>query len=62
MLIWNDIHKEIEETTGETKYPQDKVRHCRLREFSERTGRNVLTNYSGWLQSPDPDYYDAVSI
>jgi len=62
MSNWNDIFKEVEETARKTKDPHDQVRHRYLHEFSERTGRNVLAYYSGWLQYSGPVFPDIVSI
>ena len=60
MSNWNDIFHEVEETARNAKNPHDAVRHRYLREFAERTGRNVVAYYSGWLQKAG--YHNAVSI
>lgn len=62
MSNWNEIFKEVEETARSAKNPHDSVRHRYLKEFSERTGRNVVAYYSGWLQKTGYQYNNIVSI
>lgn len=62
MSNWNDIFREVEETTRNAKNPHDSVRHRYLKEFSERTDRNVVAYYSGWLQKTGYQYNNIVSI
>lgn len=46
MPSWNDIQKQI--VTVESPY--DQVRRNYLRQLEEKTERNVIAYYSGWLQ------------
>ena len=62
MSNWNQIFNEVEETARNAKNPHDSVRHRYLKEFSERTGRNVVAYYSGWLQKTGYQYNNIVSI
>ncbi len=48
MPNWNEVLDEIKEA-GST---HDIIRRKYLRKMGERTGRNVITYYSGWLQKP----------
>lgn len=50
MPNWNDIETEILDQAVST--PFDSVRRKYLRQLHERTGRNVIVYYSGWLQKP----------
>ena len=54
---WNEILSEI--TLCEQDAPFDKVRQKYLNQLSEKTGRNVIAYYSGWLQNPE---YSETSI
>lgn len=51
MPSWNDIQKQI--MTVES--PHDQVRHEYLKKMADKTGRNVIAYYSGWLQRPGSD-------
>lgn len=46
MPNWSDILDELSTTPG----PFDQVRRRYLRKLHEKTGRNVIAYYSGWLQ------------
>ena len=48
MPSWNDIQKQIQTVES----PFDHVRGEYLRKLKEKTGRNVIAYYSGWLQKP----------
>jgi hypothetical protein len=62
MPDWNTIYEQIEQQTRDTKHPYDIVRQRLLRELSEKTDRNVITYYSGWLQKTHPQFNNIVSI
>lgn len=49
MPNWNDVLKEIQAC----KSPLDSVRQKYLNQLNEKTGRNVIAYYSGWLQKPN---------
>ena len=51
MGSWNEILQEIQ--TCERKDAVDFVRRKYLKRLHEKTGRNVIAYYSGWLQKPD---------
>ena len=57
MPSWNQILDEI--NTCDNKHPYDVVRQKYLTKLSEKTERNVIAYYSGWLQNPD---YSETSI
>lgn len=48
MPSWNDIQQQI--MTVESPY--DQVRRSYLKQLEDKTGRNVIAYYSGWLQKP----------
>ena len=48
MPTWTEILKDIERA-GSTL---DRTRRDYLRKLHEKTGRNVISYYSGWLQKP----------
>ena len=48
MANWNDIMKEVQDTTSQ----YDIIRRKYLKELSDYTKRNVLIYYSGWLKKP----------
>lgn len=48
---WNEILDEI--NGSQHKQAFDIVRHKYLKKLSDKTGRNVIAYYSGWLQNPD---------
>ncbi len=51
MPSFSEIQKEVlEERAPDTKY--DTVRRRYLTKMSEKTGRNTILYYSGWLQKP----------
>lgn len=50
MPNWHEILKEIGQVGG----PHDVVRREYLRKLSEKTGRNTIAYYSGWLQKNVP--------
>ena len=53
MPNWNQVLFEIqEENTKGTPSPLDFVRRKYLTKIYEKTGRNVIAYYSGWLQKP----------
>ena len=62
MSNWNEIFEEVQETARSAKNPHDAVRHRYLKSFSEKTGRNVLAYYSGWLQYAGTGFSNLVSI
>lgn len=47
MPSWGDVLNKINEENI------DKIRHEYLKELSDKTGRNVIAYYSGWLQKPN---------
>jgi len=49
---WNEVLREIQEHKLES--PLDAVRRQYLKKFSEKTGRNVIAYYSGWLKDARP--------
>lgn len=52
MPDWNEVLREIQEHKLES--PLDAVRRQYLKKFSEKTGRNVIAYYSGWLKDARP--------
>lgn len=52
MPNWNDVLREISENESASVNPLDRVRRKYLRLLHEKTGRNVIAYYSGWLQKP----------
>lgn len=56
MPNWNDVLSEIarEQQNGQVQLQRavDAVRHKYLKELQAKTGRNVITYYSGWLSKP----------
>jgi len=61
MPSFNEIQKEIrEERIPATQY--DTVRRKYLRKMSEKTGRNTILYYSGWLQNPIRSIASLMSI
>ena len=62
MSNWNEIYEEVEDTARSAKNPHDSVRHRYLKAFAERTERNVIAYYSGWLQKTDYRYNNIVGI
>jgi len=51
MPSWNAILEEI--SSSESKHSYDVVRQKYLKALSDKTGRNVIAYYSGWLQNLD---------
>ena len=51
MGSWNEILQEIK--TCDKKDAVDFTRRKYLKQFHEKTGRNVIAYYSGWLQKPN---------
>ncbi len=51
MPSWNAILDEI--NSSDNKHSFDVVRQKYLNALSDKTGRNVIAYYSGWLQNPD---------
>ena len=51
MPSWNDIQNRIKTVES----PHDQVRHEYLKKLAEKTGRNVIAYYSGWLQHHGSD-------
>lgn len=62
MPNFTDIHKQIEDEARNAKNPHDSVRHDYLKQLADRTDRNVVAYYSGWLQHTSNRYNYAVSI
>ncbi|MEQ1549462.1 MAG: hypothetical protein ABL918_12575 [Chakrabartia sp.] len=62
MPNFTEINREIESEARAAKNPHDIIRHRYLQSFSEKSGRNVVAYYSGWLQHTSPRYNYAVSI
>ena len=60
MASWQEIQQEIAKETSAS--PFDRVRRKYLKEIGEKTGRNVIAYYSGWLQKPNMPIADIVSI
>jgi len=54
MPNWKEVLDEIQiESHNKQLHPLDSVRRKYLRKISEKTGRNVIAYYSGWLQHPN---------
>ena len=51
MGSWNEILQEVQ--SCERKDSFDYVRRTHLKRLHQKTGRNVIAYYSGWLQKPD---------
>jgi len=51
MPNWGEVLKEIQ--TCEFRDPLDRIRRKYLSQLANKTGRNVIAYYSGWLQHPD---------
>lgn len=55
MPNWKEVLEEIhEENRKGNKLALDSVRRKYLAKISEKTGRNVIAYYSGWLQGRNP--------
>ena len=55
MPNWKEVLDEIQsEAASNQKNPLDVVRRKYLKAVSDRTGRNVIAYYSGWLQRQSP--------
>ena len=52
MPDWNEVLREIQDHKLES--PLDSVRRKYLNKLSEKTGRNVIAYYSGWLNAARP--------
>ncbi|MCH9807091.1 MAG: S49 family peptidase [Alphaproteobacteria bacterium] len=62
MANWDEISEEVDELARTTKNPFNEVRRIHLNRFAEKTGRNALAYYSGWLQKNGPGFGSFVSI
>lgn len=51
MPNWGEVLKEIQ--VCEFRDPLDRIRRKYLKALADKTGRNVIAYYSGWLQHPD---------
>jgi membrane-bound ClpP family serine protease len=51
MPNWGEVLKEIQ--SCEFRDPLDRIRRKYLNKLADKTGRNVIAYYSGWLQHPD---------
>lgn len=60
MNSFSDIQKEIQKEIPKTPY--DAVRRKYLKRLSDKTGRNTILYYSGWLQKPVEGIMRAMSI
>jgi len=49
MPNWNEVFNEIQLTQTQAALAQNTVRHKYLKALHEKTGRNVIAYYSGWL-------------
>ncbi|MBU1277026.1 MAG: S49 family peptidase [Proteobacteria bacterium] len=52
MPNWNEILEEVEDKKREGLQAVDLIRRKYLRKLHEKTGRNVIAYYSGWLSKP----------
>lgn len=52
MPNWKAIQEEIAQVEDTTASPADVVRRRYLASLAERTGRNVIAYYSGWMSKP----------
>ena len=59
---WNEVFEEISEENRKRKNPHDIVRTRYLAAFSEKTGRNTICYYSGWLEKSAPQFSNVTSI
>lgn len=62
MANFQEIFREVDEEARGAKNPHDVVRNKYLNRFAERTKRNVMAYYSGWLQKDDYRLGGQVSI
>jgi len=54
MPTWLDVLKELKiDEIDNQEGPLDRVRRKYLRQLHEKTGRNIIAYYSGWLQNPN---------
>ena len=53
MPNWNEVLIELQRCKDAN--PLDFVRRKYLKKLHEKTGRNVISYYSGWLQRPNID-------
>jgi ATP-dependent protease ClpP protease subunit len=51
MPSWNEIVNEI--NTSPSKFAYDETRQKYIKKLTEKTDRNVIAYYSGWLQNPN---------
>ncbi len=51
MPNWNEVLEELR--NSDSKNPLDQVRKKYLAKLAEKTGRNLIAYYSGWLQQPN---------
>jgi Serine dehydrogenase proteinase len=59
---WNQVFEEITDEGRRRKNPYDIVRQKYLETFHNKTGRNVVCYYSGWLEKTGAQFANAVSI
>ncbi len=52
MPNWNTVLEEIEGIECKARASLDQVRRKYLKELHQKTGRNIIAYYSGWLQKP----------
>jgi ClpP class serine protease len=50
MPNWSNVLKELQDVSANTKNPLDIVRDKYLKQLHDKTQRNVIAYYSGWLQ------------
>ena len=62
MANFQEIFDEVGEEVRGAKKPHDIVRNKYLKQLAQRTGRNVVAYYSGWLQKDDWRLQSQVSI
>ncbi len=62
MANFQEIFREVDAEARGAKTPHDVVRNKYLEQLAEKTERNVLAYYSGWLQKDDYRLDGQVSI
>lgn len=59
---WNQINDEIAQEHRDVKHPHHAVCQKKLNALQNKSGRNVVAYYSGWLQKTAPEFGNIVSI
>src|SRR5579863_6363905 len=52
MPNWNEVFNETQQIVVQAAQAHNVVRHKYLKALHEKTGRNIIAYYSGWLSKP----------